>query len=160
MALLTPAIQEFVKTVKLGFIATVARDNTPNLSPKGTVTVWNDHQLVFLDIYSPGTTANLRHNPAIEINIVDTFLRRGYRFKGKGEVLSGGSLFDAIMAFYGEPVKKYPVKNVVVITVEQVLEVISPAYDTGSTESEIQKRWIDYWDEVNSTRIVKDAPPE
>src|SRR6185369_17957628 len=80
MDILTPEIKEFVKQTKLGFVATVCPDGTPNLSPKGTTTVWDDDHLVFADIHSPGTVANLRQNPAVEINVVDPEVRKGYRF--------------------------------------------------------------------------------
>jgi hypothetical protein len=38
---------------------------------------------VFADIASPGTMRNLRSNPFIEINLVDPFLRHGFRFKAR-----------------------------------------------------------------------------
>ena len=100
MGILTQEIKEFVKQTKLGFVATICPDGTPNLSPKGTTTVWDDDHLVFADIHSPGTVANLLINPSIEINIVDVFLRKGFRFKGIGKVLSEGKLFEEIISFY------------------------------------------------------------
>src|SRR6476659_10450683 len=100
MAILTTEIKEFVRQQKLGYVATVCPDGTPNLSPKGTTTVWDDEHLIFADIYSPGTVANLLINPAIEINIVDIFVRKGYRFKGTGTVLSEGGVFDEVLSFY------------------------------------------------------------
>lgn len=42
--------------------------------------------LFFADICSPQTVANLRSNPAIEVNVVDIFSRRGYRFRGAATV--------------------------------------------------------------------------
>jgi predicted pyridoxine 5'-phosphate oxidase superfamily flavin-nucleotide-binding protein len=36
MGVLNQEIKEFVKQTKLGFVATVCPDGTPNLSPKGT----------------------------------------------------------------------------------------------------------------------------
>jgi len=59
MGVVTDEIKEFVKREKLGFIATVCPDGTPNLSPKGTTNVWDDDHLMFADIYSPGTIKNL-----------------------------------------------------------------------------------------------------
>jgi predicted pyridoxine 5'-phosphate oxidase superfamily flavin-nucleotide-binding protein len=107
MATLTQEIKEFVKQTKLGFVATVCPDGTPNLSPKGTTTIWDDDHLVFADIHSPGTVNNLLVNPSIEINIVDVFTRKGYRFKGIGKVLSEGSLFDEVIAFYENAGSRY-----------------------------------------------------
>jgi predicted pyridoxine 5'-phosphate oxidase superfamily flavin-nucleotide-binding protein len=71
MGILTDDMKRVVREQKLGFIATVCPDGTPNLSPKGTTAVWDDDHLIFVDISSPGTVANLRQNPAIEINVVD-----------------------------------------------------------------------------------------
>jgi predicted pyridoxine 5'-phosphate oxidase superfamily flavin-nucleotide-binding protein len=148
--LITPEIQKFVNVEKLGFIATTCPDGTPNLSPKGTLKAWSTDSLVFLDIHSPGTVNNLKRNPAIEINVVDIFIRKGYRFKGTAQVLSDGDIFLEILASYGDAAKKYTIKNVVLVYVNRILPITSPAYDTGSTESEIKHRWIDYWEKLNS----------
>jgi predicted pyridoxine 5'-phosphate oxidase superfamily flavin-nucleotide-binding protein len=148
MGILTTEIKEFVKKQKLGFVATVCPDGTPNLSPKGTTTVWDDEHLVFADIHSPGTIDNLLTNPSIEINVVDVFVRKGYRFKGIGKVLSEGSLFEEAISFYRNAGAKYVIKNIVLIKIEQVLPVISPVYDTGVSEDEIKNRWSDYWNSV------------
>src|SRR6516225_5711156 len=100
MGILTPDMRRVVREQRLGYIATVCADNTPNLSPKGTTTVWDDDHLIFADICSPGTIENLRGNPAIEINIVDPIVRKGYRFKGRATVLDQGPLFSEVMDFY------------------------------------------------------------
>ncbi|MGA2647727.1 MAG: pyridoxamine 5'-phosphate oxidase family protein [Candidatus Sulfotelmatobacter sp.] len=98
-AKLTADMKRVVVEQRLAFVATVCPDGTPNLSPKGTISVWDDDHLVFADIRSPGTITNLRKNPAVEINVVDPFARKGYRFKGTGEVIVDGELFQQIMTF-------------------------------------------------------------
>ena len=148
MAILTQEIKEFVKQTKLGFVATVCPDGTPNLSPKGTTTVWDDDHLVFADIHSPGTVNNLLVNPSIEINIVDVFIRKGYRFKGIGKVLSEGSLFNEVIAFYKNAGSKYIINNIVLVRVERIIPLLSPAYDTDISEDEVVKRWSDYWADI------------
>ena len=47
----------------------------------------SDDELGFADLASPVTIENLRHNPAIELNVVDPFTRRGFRFKGAAKVM-------------------------------------------------------------------------
>jgi uncharacterized protein len=148
MGILTTEIKEFVKKEKLGFVATVCPDGTPNLSPKGTTTVWDDEHLVFADIHSPGTVKNLLNNPSIEINVVDIFVRKGYRFKGIGKVHSEGSLFEEVVSFYKAAGAKYTIKNIVLIKIERILPLASPVYDTDVREDEIIKRWSDYWNSV------------
>lgn len=143
--MLTQEIMDFVRKQKLGFVATVCPDGTPNLSPKGTTTVWDDRHLVFADIQSPGTVNNLLTNPSVEVNIVDIFTRKGYRFKGTGKVFSEGKLFDEVIASYGDAARKYVIKHIVVIEIHQVLPLWSPVYDTGDNEEQVKNRWKEYW---------------
>jgi len=100
MGILTPDMKRIVEEQRLGFVATVCPDGTPNLSPKGTTAVWDDDHLVFADIRSPGTIANLRQNAAVEVNVVDPFVRKGYRFKGVAAVVESGALYEQAIAFY------------------------------------------------------------
>lgn len=146
--MLTTEIKDFIKKQKLAFVATVCADGTPNLSPKGTTTVWDDNHLIFADIHSPGTVENLLTNPSIEINIVDFFVRKGYRFKGTATVLSKGSLFDDIISFYQNAGSRHTIKNIVLVKIESILPVWSPAYDTGMSEEDVIKRWTEYWGEI------------
>ena len=136
-------MQRVVQKQSLGFVATVCADGTPNLSPKGTLTVWDDEHLCFLDICSPATVANLRDRPAVEVNVVDPILRKGYRFKGRGEVLTEGSLHDEVLARYQRERGTDPtrVQAAVVIAVETAAALVSPAYATGASEDEIAARW-------------------
>ena len=66
--LLTADMKRVVDEQKLGFVATVNADGTPNLSPKGTMQVLDDEHIVFAEIRSPGTMANIARQPAMEIN--------------------------------------------------------------------------------------------
>src|SRR5579884_1238763 len=100
MGILTEDMQRLVREQRLGYVATVCPDGTPNLSPKGTTRVWDGDHLIFADLRSPGTITNLRHNPSTEINVVDPTTRKGYRFKGTATVLTEGALFEAIRASY------------------------------------------------------------
>jgi predicted pyridoxine 5'-phosphate oxidase superfamily flavin-nucleotide-binding protein len=145
MGILTEDMQRVVNEQRLGYAATVSPDGTPNLSPKGTTTIWDDDHLVFADIRSPRTVANLRHNPAIEINVVDPITRKGYRFKGAAAVLTSGPLFEEIVTFYRERGTSNPIRSVVLVKVERALPLISPAYDQGATEEEVRERWQHYW---------------
>ena|SRR5882724_3919289 len=152
MGILTTEIKEFVKKQKLGFIATVCPDGTPNLSPKGTTTVWDDEHLVFADIHSPGTIQNLLVNPSIEMNVVDIFSRKGYRFKGIAKVLSEGSLFEEVLSFYRDAGTKHAIRNIVLIKIERILPLTSPVYDTDIPEDQVIKRWADYWNSIYTNK--------
>jgi predicted pyridoxine 5'-phosphate oxidase superfamily flavin-nucleotide-binding protein len=139
-------MQQLVRRIRLGYVATVCPDGTPNLSPKGTTTVWDDDHLVFADIHSPNTVANLRHNPIVEINVVDPFVRKGYRFKGPAQVLTEGDLYEQIVAFYEERgTRRQRIRSVVLVTVESARPLVSPAYDLEVGEDEVQSYWRSYY---------------
>jgi predicted pyridoxine 5'-phosphate oxidase superfamily flavin-nucleotide-binding protein len=141
VGVLTDDMKRVVRQQRLAFVATVCPDNTPNLSPKGTIAVWDDDHLVFANIRSPRTVANLRRNPAVEVNVVDPMARKGYRFKGKAAVLEAGDQYEKVTAFFTARGVLNPFREVVVIAVEQALPVTSPAYDLGLSEEEVRARW-------------------
>jgi len=138
-------IRDFVNFQKLGFVATVNSDNTPNLSPKGTVRIWDDENLVFADINSPKTIENLNNNNSIEINVVDPIKRRGYRFKGKSTIISDGDLYQEIVDYYKKNGTMNKINSIVMIKVDDISEVISPLYDLGISENDISKKWIKHF---------------
>jgi predicted pyridoxine 5'-phosphate oxidase superfamily flavin-nucleotide-binding protein len=155
---LTSDMKRVVTEQRLAFVATVCPDGTPNLSPKGTIAIWDDDHLVFADIRSPGTIANLKKNPAVEVNVVDPFARKGYRFKGRGEVIVDGKLFQGVMRFYRDRLvdtarnkTESRIRGFVLVKVESALPLISPAYDDPlSDEQAIRENWISYFAALNA----------
>lgn len=155
MGLLTADMKRVVEEQRLGFVATVCPDGTPNLSPKGTTTVWDDDTLIFANIRSPGTLANLRTNANVEVNVVDPFVRKGYRFKGVASILESGPLYDKAMAFYKERGVVSAIREVVLVRVHSAKPIDSPAYDLGLTENQVRARWELYW---QTLRAGKTSP--
>ena len=129
---------------RLGFAATVCADGTPNLSPKGTTTVLDDEHLLFADIHSPGTVRNLERNSVIELNVVDPIVRKGYRFKGRAELHRSGETYERglrLLAERGYDASRERVRTIVVVGVERAAPLISPAYDSGTSEEEVAEVW-------------------
>lgn len=156
MGLISADMKRVVEEQRLGFVATVCPDGTPNLSPKGTTAVWDGDHLVFANIRSPGTLANLRHNANVEINVVDPFVRKGYRFKGVASVLESGSLYDKVIAFYKERGVGNAIREIVMVRVHRAQPIDSPAYDLGLTEAEVRARWEHRWQAVRGGKT--DSP--
>jgi predicted pyridoxine 5'-phosphate oxidase superfamily flavin-nucleotide-binding protein len=152
LGILTEDMKRVVNEQRLGFVATVCPDGTPNLSPKGTTAVWDDDHIVFADIRSPATVSNLRRNPSTEINVVDPMVRKGYRFKGVASVLTEGALFERILDFYraernlDEGLIK--IRSIVLVKIEEALPVISPAYDLGLSEEQVREKMQRYFDSL------------
>lgn len=152
MGILTADMKRMIDQQQLGFIATVCPDGTPNLSPRGTTAVWDDDHLIFADICSPNTTENLRHNPVMEINVVDTVLRKGYRFKGTATVLHEGKTFEELLDFYRRRGSSSAKQHIILMKVERAAPLISPVYDQGQTEEQVSTRWRNYWSQMWNQR--------
>jgi uncharacterized protein len=145
VGILTDDMKRVVREQRLGYIATVCSDGTPNLSPKGTTTVWDDDHLVFAEIRSPRSVQNIEFNPAVEVNVIDPLVRKGYRFKGQGSVHRSDEIFQRGCRMYRDMGLTLEIRAVVLIRVERALPVTSPAYDRGDTEEQVKDRWRRYW---------------
>jgi predicted pyridoxine 5'-phosphate oxidase superfamily flavin-nucleotide-binding protein len=145
MGILTYDMKRIVREQRLGYVATVCPDGTPNLSPKGTTAVWDDDHLMFADIRSPQSVQNIEQNPSVEVNVVDPLVRKGYRFKGQGDVHRSGDVFQRGCQIYRDAGVISEIRAVVLIRVDRALPLLSPAYDRGETEQQVKDRWRRYW---------------
>lgn len=142
---ITADMEAIIERAILSFVATVNADGTPNLSPKASLTVVQG-VLYFADIASPATVTNLKRNPAVDINVVDIFERRGYRFKGRAQVLAPG---DAAYSMIADRVRtmngpEYPVDHVVRIETTSITPLLSPAHvfaDPPRSQDEIRRTY-------------------
>jgi predicted pyridoxine 5'-phosphate oxidase superfamily flavin-nucleotide-binding protein len=151
--MLTSDMKRIIEEQRLGFVATAAPDGTPNVSPKGTFVVVDDETIAFGEIRSPGTVRNLRTNSRIEVNFVDPFVRKGYRFGGTASVVErGDGTFELLLGHFRGFALAPRMRAIVTITVTKALPLTSPAYDDGKTEAELRQAW--------TTRFRKLQPNE
>ena len=146
--MITQEIKDFLDLQKLGYVATVNADGTPNLSPKGTIIGWASDELAFADIRSPDTMNNLKKNPHVEINVIDPLARKGYLFRGEARIVDDESLNKKILANYREKGVKSPINAIVLVRVSEVSEVTSPLYDMGISEGEIKSKWKKHFESL------------
>ncbi len=155
-------MKRLVREARLGFAATVCPDGTPNLSPKGTTLVYDDEHLVFADLRSPQTVANLRQNPAIELNVVDVGTRRGYRFKGTARVVGPGAEYERLLGWYAEQGHELSgrAEAFVLVRVQRAAELTSPAYDWGESEQDLLRFFARWYGALWAERLSGTWPPE
>jgi uncharacterized protein len=141
-------MRRVVNEQRLGYVASVCPDGTPNLSPKGTVAVWDDEHLVFAHLHSARTVANIEAgNGVVEVNVVDPIRRKGYRFKGPATVHRDGQTYADGIRFYQERSgpEAHRIQAIVLIRVEHSAPLVSPAYDDGTTEHEVEERSLNLY---------------
>jgi uncharacterized protein len=139
---LTADMRAIIQAAHLCFAATVSPDGMPNVSPKGTIRVWDDQHLFFLDLASPGTRANLQAWPWMELNVVEQLSRRGYRFFGPVTLHVGDAVFeDATRRVRSEAQSSLPVASVVLLAVERAAPLVSPGYWRLPDEFAMRALW-------------------
>jgi predicted pyridoxine 5'-phosphate oxidase superfamily flavin-nucleotide-binding protein len=120
MAKLSEEAQKAIGELGPSVVATANKDGKPNVSLKGSFRVLDDEHILFADINSPRTTANLKENPQLSAIVFDAANRKGCRVWGKAvEILDNGNLFDTISAEYSA--KGMKVKHVVKVKVDEVI---------------------------------------
>ncbi|CAM2155334.1 Pyridoxamine 5'-phosphate oxidase-related FMN-binding [Pararobbsia alpina] len=142
---ITADAETVIERAILSFVATVNRDGRPSLSPKASLTVRNG-RLYFADIASRGTIQNLKRNASVEINVVDIFQRRGYRFSGRGVILLPGNDEYSMIAEWVRATNgpEYPVEHVVRIELTSISPLKSPAHifaDPPRSQDEIEQTY-------------------
>lgn len=145
MGMITKDMRDIVEGSQLGFVASTCADGWPNLSPKGSVNVYDDDHLLFADIASPTTVENVRRDPRVEVNCVHFLRRRGYRFRGTAQVIEpgSGSEYDEIANWLkAKHGPAFSVYRAVKIKVNRVIPVQSPAYTVGCQhEAQVISEW-------------------
>ena len=119
MAKLTEEAKKIIGERGPALIATASKEGKPNISVKGSFRVLDDEHVVFADIASPRTMANLRENPQISAIVLDPATRKGCRIWGKAEIVESGALFDSMSAEFAA--RKIEVQHLVKVTVEEVV---------------------------------------
>jgi predicted pyridoxine 5'-phosphate oxidase superfamily flavin-nucleotide-binding protein len=156
MGILTEDMQRLVREQRLAFVASVSADGTPSLSPKATTLVYDPDHLAYLDIASPGTRANIAANPAVEVNVIDHILRRGYRFKGRAKFLDKGAEYERAMMLFGtHSTLLSRSKGVVLIRVTRALPLLSPAYAAGRNAAELAAEFSEYYNKLAAERVSR-----
>ena len=117
MAKLTDEAKRIIAEFGPALIATASKAGKPNVSPKGSFRVLDDEHVVFANIASPRTMANIKQNPQLTAIIFDRSTRKGCRIWGKAEIIGSGDLFDSVSAELAQRGMK--VKHVVKVTVEE-----------------------------------------
>ena len=118
MAKLTEEAKKIIGEFGPALLATASKDGKPNVSPKGSFRVLDDEHVVFANISSPRTMANLKENPQLTAILFDRSTRKGCRIWGKAEILDNGELFDSLAAEYAP--RNMKIKNVVKVAVDEV----------------------------------------
>ena len=150
--MLSTSMIKLIDDHKLGFVASVDANGSPNLSPKGTFVVLDPEYLMFSEIRSPNTLKNILENPEIEINFVDPFSRKGVRVKGITRVIEkSDEEFDELFHYFdqwGELTNL--IKHIIILKITRARTMCSPIYDLGAKEGDLINTWAEKFKKIHA----------
>lgn len=123
-----------------GMVATTKDDGTPSVSPKATFVIMDETTIAFGNIRSPGTLANLRKRPALEVCFIDVVLRKAVRVTGQASIIRKADADQALLSAFEIPWSIYipHMSAFVKISIKAAKMILSPAYDLGISEEELR----------------------
>ena len=119
MAILSDEAKSLIAQHRPGFIATSDENGRPNVSPKGSFQVLDDEHVLFADVNSPRTIANLRQNPQASAIVFDPDTNHGCRVWGTTEIVDSGEVFDRMNTVLAT--MNMQAKHVVIVAVDDFL---------------------------------------
>jgi predicted pyridoxine 5'-phosphate oxidase superfamily flavin-nucleotide-binding protein len=114
---LSTEAKSFIAEIHPGLIATADKSGRPNVSPKGTFRALDDEHVVFADIASPQTLANIKENPQVSAIVFDPATNHGCRIWGRAEILSSGELLERFNRDLAG--RNLQAKHVIVVAVDE-----------------------------------------
>lgn len=135
--MLTEEMKALIRAFSAGSVATVNADGTPSVSPKATFVIVDDGTLAFGHLRSPGTLANLRANPAVEVCFTDVLSRKAVRVTGTASIVDKVEAPQRLWDIFNEAWEDYVpyMPEFIVIKISATELILSPAYDFGFTET-------------------------
>lgn len=129
MATLTQEMKEMIASQQC-FVATVDPDGTPNVGPKRSTRVLDDHHLAFNEVTAKQTWTNIQYNRKVAIAVVDREKMQGYRFVGEAEPITSGPVFDQAVEMMMARGLTSPLTAVVKVRVERIYNLGMPGAGT------------------------------
>jgi predicted pyridoxine 5'-phosphate oxidase superfamily flavin-nucleotide-binding protein len=123
-------VLQYVRQCVLCWLATIDDDGAPTVSPKEIFCAHDNRTLLIANVASPQSLSNILARPAVCVSLVDVFVQKGFKLKGKAKVARAG---DARFPALAQPLvdmagKRFPFSSLFVIDVHEVEPIIAPSY--------------------------------
>ena len=138
--MLTPEMTTLITNHRAGMVATINDDGTPSVSPKATFVIIDDARIAVGNIRSPGSIANLRKRPQVEVCFIDVLTRKAVRVTGTATIVSRANANTILTTAFLRDWSDYidHMTSFIDITITAAEMILSPGYDLGFTEAELK----------------------
>jgi uncharacterized protein len=137
MIMLPPEVVAYAQRSVLAWLATVDSSGCPNVSPKEVFAVFEDRCFVIAHIASPTTVKNLAENAQACLSFIDVFVQKGFKVKGRAEVVAKGRVGFETWASPLEQITqgKFPIHAVIVLHPSSIEPIVAPSYRLFPSET-------------------------
>lgn len=140
--MLTDEMQTLITNHRAGMFATINDDSTPSVSPKATFVILSDCHIAVGNLRSPGTVANIRKRPQVEVCFIDVLTRKAVRVTGTAGITSRANAPSNVTAAFLRDWPDYieRMSSFIEIQITAAELILSPGYDLGFTEQELKEQ--------------------
>jgi hypothetical protein len=128
MVKLTEEIKESLAGTKIVFLATSAKDHTPNVVPIGAFKILDDGTMLISDQFFNKTLANMKENPKVALSWWGE--KAGFQIKGTVTLHTSDEIFKQDVAWIHELKPTLKPKTAMVMKITDVFS-IKPGADAG-----------------------------
>ncbi|MEM9484892.1 MAG: pyridoxamine 5'-phosphate oxidase family protein [Cyanobacteria bacterium P01_F01_bin.116] len=130
MMMITQEITQSIESSVLCWLATVAPDSSPNVSPKEAFTHDGNGKILVAHIASPQTVRNIENNPLVCLSFVNVFTQKGHKVRGTAQVLrTSHERYPQQKAKLAQLVgDTFPISAIIEIEPTEIEEIIAPSY--------------------------------
>jgi hypothetical protein len=128
--ILNDDICSYLERSVLCWLATIAEDGTPNVSPKEIFVPEADRFVLIAHVASPVSVRNIRSNPSVCLSFVEVFEQRGFKLNGLARVIEP---HEAEFAARVAPLERiatprFPIRALIAVEVLKVARIQAPRY--------------------------------
>lgn len=127
---LTDEIKTHLGRSVLCWLATIAEDGTPNVSPKEIFIPEGDKYILIAHVASPKSVRNIRTNPNVCLSFVEVFEQRGFKINGTARVVAPGDegYEERVAPLKRIATERFPVQAFIEIEVQKSAWILAPRY--------------------------------
>ncbi|WP_299116665.1 pyridoxamine 5'-phosphate oxidase family protein [uncultured Winogradskyella sp.] len=127
---LTKEIKTSIDKSVLCWLATVSKDNEPNVSPKEVFNYFGKDKIIIANIASPQTVKNIKQNENVCISFIDILVQKGFQIKGKAKIIKKINIDFLEMEKVLTKIAggDFPFSTITEITINSVKPIIAPKY--------------------------------
>ncbi|MEA5465976.1 pyridoxamine 5'-phosphate oxidase family protein [Leptothoe sp. PORK10 BA2] len=128
--MITAEVSQSIESSVLCWLATIAPDGSPNVSPKEVFMHDGNGRIIVAHIASPQTVRNIESNPLVCLSFIDVFTQKGHKVRGIAKILrESHDRYPEQKANLAQLVgDTFPIPAVIEVEPTAIEEIIAPSY--------------------------------